>query len=93
MCLILTCIVAIIVTGLCFLYPTLPAMFQLDRLALMYWSATLMWIIDGIFRIRKGDVFLELSVNDTLLGILIIFCGLIFWSLLTFIRSKKIFKM
>ena len=89
MCLILTCIAAIIVTGLCFLYPTLPAGFQLDRLALMYWGAALMWIIDGIFRIREGEAFFELSANDTLLGILIIFCGLIFWSLLTFVRSKR----
>lgn len=89
MCLILTCIAAIIVTVLGFLSPKLVSHFQLDRLALMYWSAALMWIVDGIFRIREGEAFFELSVNDTLLGVLIVFCGVLFWSLLTLTRSRK----
>lgn len=91
MCLILTCIAAVIVTGLCLLYPALPARLQLDRLALMYWSAALMWIVDGIFRIREGEAFFELSVNDTLLGILIVFCGVLFWSLMTLAHNRKRF--
>lgn len=89
MCLILTCIAAIVVTVLSFLFPKLVTHFQLDRLALMYWSAALMWIVDGIFRTREGEAFFELSVNDTLLGILIVFCGVLFWSLLTLVRNRK----
>lgn len=90
MCLILTCIAAIIVTVLGFLSPKLVSHFQLDRLALMYWSAALMWIIDGIFRIREGEAFFELSVNDTLLGMLIVFCGALFWGLMTLAQSRKV---
>lgn len=89
MCLILTCIAAIVVTVLSFLFSKLVTHFQLDRLALMYWSAALMWIVDGIFRIQEGEAFFELSVNDTLLGILIVFCGVLFWSLLTLARNRK----
>ena len=89
MCLILTCIAAIVVTVLSFLFPKLVTHFQLDRLARMYWSAALMWMVDGIFRIREGEAFFEFSVNDTLLGVLIVFCGVLFWCLLTLARNRK----
>ena len=76
MCLILTCIAAVITTVLYFRYPKISARFSLEHLALMYWGAALMWSVDGVFRLMEGEHFLELTLNDTLLGMLIVICGL-----------------
>ena len=76
MCLILTCIAAVISTTLYFLCPGLSKRIFLEHLALMYWGAALMWSVDGVFRLREGEHFLELTLNDTLLGMLIVICGL-----------------
>lgn len=89
MCFILTCIAAILVTGIYFLRPVLFKEYQLEHLALMYWGAALMWSVDGIFRITEGEAFCELSVNDTLLGVLVLICGILLWSALTFLHRKK----
>lgn len=78
MCLILTFIAAIISTALYFLCPKFSNRFSLEYLTLMYWGASLMWSVDGFFRLIEGEAFFDLSMNDTLLGLLIIVCGLFF---------------
>ncbi len=88
MCLILTFIAAIITTLLYFFNPKTSARFSLEYLALMYWGASLMWSVDGFFRLMEGESFFELTMNDTLLGILIIFCGLAFTAARTMIHKK-----
>lgn len=75
MCLILTFIAAIITTALYFLRPNFSRRFSLEYLTLMYWGASLMWSVDGFSRLMEGESFFELTMNDTLLGILIVFCG------------------
>lgn len=89
MCLILTCIAAVITTVLYFRYPKISARFSLEHLALMYWGAALMWSVDGVFRLMEGERFLELTVNDTLLGILVVICGLGFAGVQTMIHKKR----
>lgn len=44
-------------------------------LALMYWGAALMWLVDSAFAKFQGEAFLDLSANDTALGIIIVACG------------------
>ena len=82
MCLILTCLSAICTSIICFSHPRFIEQCQLHKLALMYWGATLMWSIDGIFRLREGEAFFDISLNDTLLGIIVVICGVIVWRLI-----------
>lgn len=89
MCLILTCIAAVITTVLYFRYPKISARFSLEHLALMYWGAALMWGVDGVFRLMEGECFLELTVNDTLLGILVVICGLGFVGVQTLLHKRR----
>lgn len=88
MCLILTCIAAVITTALYFLCPEFSARISLQHLTLMYWGAALMWSVDGIFRLIEGERFFELTLNDTFLGILVVICGVAFVGLRTLVRKK-----
>ena len=88
MCLILTCIAAIVSTILYFLCPGLSRRISLEHLALMYWGAALMWSVDGVFRLMEGEHFLELTLNDTLLGMLVVICGLGFVGVRTLVCKK-----
>lgn len=88
MCLILTFAAAIITSALYFLCPGISEKFSLEYLTLMYWGASLMWTVDGFFRLMEGENFFDLSVNDSLLGVLIITCGLIFVAVRNLIYKK-----
>lgn len=88
MCLILTFIAAIITTIIYFLSPKTAKKFSLEYLALMYLGASLMWSVDGFYRLIEGESFFELTLNDTLLGVVIIFCGLAFVGIRTKILKK-----
>jgi hypothetical protein len=52
---------------------------KLDTLALTYWGAALMWMVDGFFRLAEGEPFLELTLDDALLGLLAAAAGLVLW--------------
>ncbi|MDR1826827.1 MAG: hypothetical protein LBR29_00690 [Methylobacteriaceae bacterium] len=56
---------------------------KLGTLSLMFWSAALMWSVDGFFNIAGGEPFLDISVDDALLGVLIVACGLAAWLVMT----------
>ena len=61
---------------------------RLSTLIFMYWSAALLWSVDGIFRVREGESFLDLSMDDALLGLLVVACGLVAFEVLK--QWKKI---
>lgn len=88
MCLILTCIAAVITTVLYFRHSKISERISLEYLALMYWGAALMWSVDGVFRLMEGEHFLELTANDALLGILVVICGLGFAGIRTLVRKN-----
>lgn len=88
MCLILTCIAAVVSTTLYFLCSGLSRRISLEHLALMYWGAALMWSVDGVFRLMEGEHFLELTLNDTLLGMLVVICGLGFVGVRTLVHKN-----
>ncbi len=92
MCLLITLLAAVISTILW--YVNAPDnKFQLGTLSLMYWGASLMWTVDGFFCVAEGEPFLDLSLNDALLGFLIVICGLVAWvALLLYKDPKKVFQ-
>lgn len=94
MCLIITAVAAILST-LFWNIATKRRQLRLGLLCLMYWGATIMWIVDGFFRISSGEAFFDMSVDDTRLGITIVLCGVGIWGLILikdFIRNKRVKK-
>lgn len=79
MCLLLTAFAAVITTVIWYFHPELAKRARLGMLTLMYWGAALMWTVDGFFCVAEGEGFLDLSLNDALLGAVVILCGLIVW--------------
>lgn len=47
-----------------------------------------MWLVDAFFRITEGEPFLDMSLNDALLGLTVVLCGLLAWATILLIKSK-----
>ncbi len=62
---------------------------RLSTLIFMYWGAALMWSVDGIFSVMEGEGFLDLSMNDALLGLLVVVCGLAAFAVLNQWKNKQ----
>ena len=62
---------------------------KLGILAMMYWGASIMWTVDGVFNIIHGESFLDLSGNDALLGLTIVLCGLIAWTFILLLKDPE----
>lgn len=63
-------------------------------LALMYWGASLMWLVDAIFEYAElGAEFFtpELAdmINDSYLGLCVVALGLIIWLVILFVKDPK----
>lgn len=56
---------------------------------LMFWAAALMWSVDGIASVLSGEPFFDISVEDTLLGGIIVAAGLLAFGLLTILERRK----
>jgi hypothetical protein len=57
---------------------------KLDTLGLMYWGAVLMWMVDGFFNLAENEPFLELTLDDAFLGLLVVAAGLVMWLVLRY---------
>lgn len=88
MCLIITAFAAVITTIIWY-FKAHDKKFGLGILTLMYWGASLMWIVDGFFCVAEGEPFFDLSVNDAMLGIVIVLCGLAAWVVMLLCRDPK----
>lgn len=55
---------------------------------LMFYSAALMWSVDGIASVLGGESFFDISISDTILGFIILALGLAVFAFL-FIRETK----
>lgn len=72
--------------------------YKLGTLSLIYWGASLMWLMDFVAEYRElhADYFVqELAdiINDSLLGISVVTLGLVAWSVILLIKDPKgIFK-
>lgn len=76
MCEIMTIIAALICTALFYVQKKNG---KKDRSLvlgmLMFWGASLMWLIDCIFSAAAGEGFFDISMEDTILGIIILAAG------------------
>ena len=62
---------------------------KLAALALMYWGAALMLLVDSFFSKANGGKFFNLSVSDALLGAVVILCGLVAWAFMLIFDGQR----
>ena len=56
---------------------------------LMFWAASLMWSMDGLASVLEGEGFFDISLEDTLLGIIILASGLIVFMMHSVWQKRK----
>ena len=67
---------------------------KVGTLCLMYWGASLMWLIDAIFAYAElgAESFVPAPLdmlNDFYLGLSVVALGLIIWLVILFVRDPK----
>ena len=72
MCLLITAFAAIV----CYLLQKVIR-FDISRLTMMFTSATIMWLVDCSFAKFDGEDFFDISYDDTLLGVTVVFLAII----------------
>ena len=97
MTLLLTAIAAIIATIVWYSNDNRDT-YKLGTLSLIYWGASLMWLMDFVFEYAelKAEYFNQEFadiLNDSLLGVAVIAIGLIAWLIILLIKDPKgVFK-
>ena len=84
MCLIITIITAAVLTVVWFILrlngKNVKSLFTT---MLAFWAAALMWSVDGVASVIGGEPFFDISMEDTILGLIIVGCGAVFFGILT----------
>lgn len=67
---------------------------KIGVLALMYWGAALMWVVDGIACLIEGEAFIEIvdaaaMLDDAVLGCVVVIAGLIAWAIYLLVKDPK----
>ena len=67
---------------------------QVGTLSLMYWGASLMWLIDAVFEYAElgAESFVPAPLdmlNDLYLGLSVVALGLIIWLVILLVRDPK----
>lgn len=67
---------------------------QVGTLSLMYWGASLMWLIDAVFEYAElgAESFVPAPLdmlNDFYLGLSVVALGLIIWLVILLVRDPK----
>ncbi len=89
MCLIITALAALC-AGLFWYFKDRSNAQKSGTLALMYAGAALMWFIDcSIAALTEGEAFFDLSVDDTMLGALIVVSGFVVYLGILFFRKMS----
>ena len=65
---------------------------QLGTLSLMYWGASLMWMVDAIFEYAESgaEYFTPAGadmINDAFLGLCVVALGLVIWLVILFVKD------
>jgi hypothetical protein len=89
MWLLITALAALISTALW--YVTAPAdKYKLGFLSLVYWGATLMWLVDHMMaHAQEGGPFFEISADATGLGLSVIILGVFVWLVRLLVSDPK----
>lgn len=65
--------------------------YKTGTLCFVFWGAAFMWFIDRVIAcITKGEEFIEVSLDSVMLGITVIFFGLLLWLLVLSINYYKV---
>ena len=84
MCLIMTIVAAVVFTVLFVASKKRGAGSKsVFTTMLMFWAASLMWSVDGIASVLEGEGFFDISVEDTILGVIILAAGLVVFAALS----------
>ena len=90
MCEIITILTAIIFTALYFIQKNNgTAKKSVFTAMLMFWGAAVMWAVDGIASVAGGESFFDISMEDTILGAIILASGLLIFAILSLIEKRK----
>lgn len=84
---------AAVIATICW-YNRKDDLMKLGTLCLMYWGASLMWLVDAVFEyIELGAEYftpgLEDMVNDAFLGCCVVVLGLVIWMIVLLVRDPK----
>lgn len=89
MCLIMTMIAAVVFTAI---WAKIRKQSLLTT-TLMFWAAALMWSVDGVASVLDGEPFFDISREDTILGAIIILCGLAIFAVLAVFERRRVLKV
>ena len=89
MCLIMTMIAAVVFTAL---WAKMRKQSLLTT-TLMFWAAALMWSVDGAASVLDGEPFFDISREDTILGAIIILCGVAIFAVLAVFERRRVLKV
>ena len=92
MTLLITAFAAIFATILWYTKP--KSVMQLGTLCLIYWGASLMWLVDAVVEYMElGAAYFTPAVsdmlNDAFLGLSVVALGLIIWLVQVLVRDPK----
>ena len=85
MCLIMTIIAAVVFTAVWAKMRTQ----SLLTTTLMFWAAALMWSVDGVASVLDGEPFFDISREDTILGVIIVLCGVAIFAVLAVFEKRR----
>ena len=93
MTLLITCLAAVITTVIWYTNEKARSL-KIGTLCLMFWGASLMWLIDAIFEFAelKADYFAPAAqdmLNDAFLGLAVVALGLVIWVCVLLIKDPK----
>jgi len=89
MWLLITALAALIASALW--YASAPSdRYKLGFLSLIYWGATLMWLVDHVIAyVQEGGPFLEISAQATAVGLSVLALGLFVWLVRLLLSDPK----
>ncbi|MHB8105508.1 MAG: hypothetical protein ACYDG5_08265 [Dehalococcoidales bacterium] len=89
MWLILTALAAVITTIVWYVKSPNDK-YKLGLLSLMFWGATIMWLVDHIMAyVSEDGQFFEISTDATMLGVAVIVLALMAWVITLVISDPK----
>ena len=63
---------------------------SLGFLSLVYWGATLMWLVDHVMAyVQEGGPFFEVGTDATALGLSVLALGLFIWLVRLIVKDRK----
>lgn len=93
MCLIMTMLCAATYAGIYFYRKSNKvASKSLLTLVFMHLSASLMWCVDGIASVLEGEGFFDISMEDFILGLIIVGLGLFSYGILIVLEKNNLRK-